>query len=184
LFEEDIVSIYEEVGRKAMIFFPHTPFGESSVHAFGTSTSEYNYYASMQVFDIFVCLAIVYLTDNFFQIKSSFSHILGKKKSKKYKPYQKLHYREDVELSEHIHEEKSSENVRNRKKTGNSSSDEDRLKPVREPSIQYIDMTKKFGSFTAVDSMNLNLYKDEIFCFLGHNGAGKTTSLNVLMGKE
>ena len=32
--------------------------------------------------------------------------------------------------------------------------------------------------------MNLNLYKDEIFCFLGHNGAGKTTSLNVLMGKE
>jgi ABC-type multidrug transport system ATPase subunit len=45
-------------------------------------------------------------------------------------------------------------------------------------------MTKKFGSFTAVDKMNLNLYKDEIFCFLGHNGAGKTTALNVLMGKE
>lgn len=31
--------------------------------------------------------------------------------------------------------------------------------------------------------MSLSLYKDEIFCFLGHNGAGKTTSLNVLMGK-
>ena len=45
-------------------------------------------------------------------------------------------------------------------------------------------MTKKFGSFTAVDDLNLNLYKNEIFCFLGHNGAGKTTSLNVLIGKE
>lgn len=45
-------------------------------------------------------------------------------------------------------------------------------------------MTKKFDSFTAVDKLNLSLYKNEIFCFLGHNGAGKTTSLNVLMGKE
>ena len=45
-------------------------------------------------------------------------------------------------------------------------------------------MTKKFDSFIAVDKLNLNLYKNEIFCFLGHNGAGKTTSLNVLMGKE
>ena len=45
-------------------------------------------------------------------------------------------------------------------------------------------MTKKFGSFTAVDNLQLQLYNDEIFCFLGHNGAGKTTSLNVLMGNE
>lgn len=45
-------------------------------------------------------------------------------------------------------------------------------------------MTKKFGSFTAVESLDLDLFKDEIFCFLGHNGAGKTTCLNVLMGKE
>lgn len=44
-------------------------------------------------------------------------------------------------------------------------------------------MTKKYGKFTAVDKMNLSLFQDEIFCFLGHNGAGKTTSLNVLMGK-
>lgn len=55
---------------------------------------------------------------------------------------------------------------------------------MRQPSILYVNMTKKFGSFKAVDNMNLSLYKDEIFCFLGHNGAGKTTSLNVLMGKE
>lgn len=44
-------------------------------------------------------------------------------------------------------------------------------------------MTKNFGEFVAVDRMSLSLNKDEIFCFLGHNGAGKTTSLNVLMGK-
>lgn len=44
-------------------------------------------------------------------------------------------------------------------------------------------MSKKFGSFVAVDDLSLKLYRDEIFCFLGHNGAGKTTSLNVLMGK-
>jgi ABC-type multidrug transport system ATPase subunit len=35
-----------------------------------------------------------------------------------------------------------------------------------------------------VDNLSLDLKRDEIFCFLGHNGAGKTTSLNVLMGKE
>ena len=45
-------------------------------------------------------------------------------------------------------------------------------------------MTKRFGSFVAVNNLNLSLYKNEIFCFLGHNGAGKTTSLHVLMGKE
>ena len=45
-------------------------------------------------------------------------------------------------------------------------------------------MSKKFGSFTAVNNMNLSLYNNQIFCFLGHNGAGKTTSLNVLMGRE
>lgn len=45
-------------------------------------------------------------------------------------------------------------------------------------------MTKKFGSFIAVENLDLDLFKNEIFCFLGHNGAGKTTCLNVLMGKE
>ena len=73
--------------------------------------------------------------------------------------------------------------MRNRKQA-NTSSDEDKQRPLKHPAIQFLDMTKRFGSFVAVDSMNLNLYKDEIFCFLGHNGAGKTTSLNVLMGKE
>jgi ABC-type multidrug transport system ATPase subunit len=44
-------------------------------------------------------------------------------------------------------------------------------------------MSKNFGGFVAVNKLNLKLYKDEIFCFLGHNGAGKTTALNVLIGR-
>jgi ATP-binding cassette subfamily A (ABC1) protein 3 len=34
----------------------------------------------------------------------------------------------------------------------------------------------------AVDGLNLNLYKDEIFALLGHNGAGKSTTINILSG--
>lgn len=44
-------------------------------------------------------------------------------------------------------------------------------------------MTKRFGDFNAVDNLNLSLQPGQIFSFLGHNGAGKTTSLNVLIGK-
>ena len=68
----------------------------------------------------------------------------------------------------------------NRKRKSNSPPQ--RVSP-RHVAIDFCNLTKSFGSFTAVDKLNLQLYKDEIFCFLGHNGAGKTTSLNVLMGK-
>ncbi len=43
-------------------------------------------------------------------------------------------------------------------------------------------LSKKFGNFTAVDSLSLCLYEQNIFCLLGHNGAGKTTTINVLTG--
>ncbi len=43
-------------------------------------------------------------------------------------------------------------------------------------------LTKKFGSFKAVNDLSLDMYINEIFCILGHNGAGKTTTLNVLTG--
>ena len=42
------------------------------------------------------------------------------------------------------------------------------------------DLTKKFGSFTAVDHVNLTVKEGEIFGFLGPNGAGKTTTISVL----
>ncbi|CAD8050071.1 unnamed protein product [Paramecium sonneborni] len=50
------------------------------------------------------------------------------------------------------------------------------------PSVKIRQIVKKFGNFTAVDQVSLNLYSKEILCLLGHNGAGKTTTINVLTG--
>jgi ABC-2 type transport system ATP-binding protein len=41
-------------------------------------------------------------------------------------------------------------------------------------------LTKKFGSLTAVESLNLNVSEGEVFGFLGPNGAGKTTTVRML----
>src|SRR3970040_1005011 len=49
-------------------------------------------------------------------------------------------------------------------------------------SIQVNNLTKKFGSFTAVDSISFNVKKGEIFGFLGANGAGKSTAIRMLCG--
>lgn len=42
------------------------------------------------------------------------------------------------------------------------------------------NLTKKFGEFTAVDKLNLDVAKGEVFGFLGPNGAGKTTTMRIL----
>jgi len=44
------------------------------------------------------------------------------------------------------------------------------------------NLTKKFGDFTAVDHINFDVHKGEIFGFLGANGAGKTTAMRMLCG--
>lgn len=44
------------------------------------------------------------------------------------------------------------------------------------------DLTKRFGSFTAVDHISFDVAKGEIFGFLGANGAGKTTAMRMLCG--
>jgi len=49
-------------------------------------------------------------------------------------------------------------------------------------SIEVQDLTKKFGSFTAVDCVSFSLEKGKIFGFLGPNGAGKTTTIRMLCG--
>ena len=49
-------------------------------------------------------------------------------------------------------------------------------------SIQVNNLTKTFGTFTAVDNISFNVEKGEIFGFLGANGAGKTTTIRMLCG--
>lgn len=52
----------------------------------------------------------------------------------------------------------------------------------KEKIIEVKNLTKKFGDFTAVKSISFDVYKGEIFGFLGANGAGKTTAMKMLIG--
>jgi ABC-2 type transport system ATP-binding protein len=52
----------------------------------------------------------------------------------------------------------------------------------QEKIIQVQNLTKKFGNFTAVNSISFDVQKGEIFGFLGANGAGKTTAMKMLIG--
>lgn len=54
---------------------------------------------------------------------------------------------------------------------------------IRTPqTAQVYNVTKSFGELKAVDQLTLSLYEREIFCLLGHNGAGKSTTINILTG--
>jgi len=48
--------------------------------------------------------------------------------------------------------------------------------------LEVTGLTKRFGTFTAVDTIDVNLSPGEIFGFLGPNGAGKTTTIKMLAG--
>ena len=48
--------------------------------------------------------------------------------------------------------------------------------------IQLTSLTKRYGSFTAVDGLDLEVPRGELFGFLGPNGAGKTTTLRMIAG--
>ena len=52
----------------------------------------------------------------------------------------------------------------------------------QEKIIEVRNLTKSFGSFTAVNSISFEVSKGEIFGFLGANGAGKTTAMKMLIG--
>ena len=49
-------------------------------------------------------------------------------------------------------------------------------------SIETKDLTKRFGSLTAVDHLSISVEAGEVFGLLGPNGAGKTTTINILVG--
>ena len=48
--------------------------------------------------------------------------------------------------------------------------------------IRLTNLTKRYGSFTAVDGIDLEVPRGELFGFLGPNGAGKTTTLRMIAG--
>ena len=54
----------------------------------------------------------------------------------------------------------------------------------QKPYIQIENVTKKFGEFTAIDNLSLDIYKNEFFSLLGPSGCGKTTLLRMLAGFE
>lgn len=50
------------------------------------------------------------------------------------------------------------------------------------PLLKLHNLTKKFGSFTAVNNISLEIKPGEIYGFLGPNGAGKTTTIKMMAG--
>lgn len=51
-----------------------------------------------------------------------------------------------------------------------------------EPIIQTQSLTKRFGDFTAVDSVTFEVHPGEVLGYLGPNGSGKTTTIRMLLG--
>src|SRR5687767_4937398 len=48
--------------------------------------------------------------------------------------------------------------------------------------IEIVNLTKRYGNFTAVDSISFRAVPGQIFGFLGPNGAGKTTTIRIMAG--
>jgi putrescine transport system ATP-binding protein len=58
------------------------------------------------------------------------------------------------------------------------------MDPEAKPFIKVQGVSKYFGDFAAVDSVDLDIYKGELFCLLGGSGCGKSTLLRMLAGFE
>ncbi|QGZ36170.1 ABC transporter ATP-binding protein [Stappia indica] len=56
--------------------------------------------------------------------------------------------------------------------------------PQAKPYIEFRNVTKTFGDFTAVDNLSLKIYEREFFALLGGSGCGKTTMMRMLAGFE
>lgn len=56
--------------------------------------------------------------------------------------------------------------------------------PAAKPLIRFETVVKRFGAFTAVDRVSLDIYEREFFALLGPSGCGKTTLMRMLAGFE
>ncbi|NRP11387.1 Spermidine/putrescine import ATP-binding protein PotA [Aliiroseovarius sp. xm-m-379] len=56
--------------------------------------------------------------------------------------------------------------------------------PDAKPIIQFQNVTKRFGDFTAIDDLTIDIYEREFFALLGPSGCGKTTMMRMLAGFE
>ena len=54
--------------------------------------------------------------------------------------------------------------------------------PDAAPLIRFQNVTKRFGTFTAIDDLTLDIYGQEFFALLGPSGCGKTTMMRMLAG--
>ena len=50
------------------------------------------------------------------------------------------------------------------------------------PVVETAQLSKKFGDFTALDSLSITVGAGQILGFIGPNGAGKTTTIRILVG--
>ena len=51
-----------------------------------------------------------------------------------------------------------------------------------EPTLQAIDLTKRFPGVTALDSVSIDIYPGEVHALVGENGAGKSTLIKLING--
>jgi len=56
--------------------------------------------------------------------------------------------------------------------------------PAAKPLIQFQNVTKRFGDFTAIDDLSIDIFEKEFFALLGPSGCGKTTLMRMLAGFE
>ncbi|WP_299563300.1 ABC transporter ATP-binding protein [uncultured Sulfitobacter sp.] len=56
--------------------------------------------------------------------------------------------------------------------------------PNEKPLIRFENVTKRFGTFTAIDDLTIDIYAQEFFALLGPSGCGKTTMMRMLAGFE
>lgn len=56
--------------------------------------------------------------------------------------------------------------------------------PNADPIIHFQNVTKRFGDFTAIDDLTIDIYEKEFFALLGPSGCGKTTLMRMLAGFE